>query len=134
MLPPNAGCDPSAYIASCNDFIFDVQTHCFDAGEWRTRNIVYPTFLNYIGSCTDEANKLDCMSPEHYAEFMFLDSDTTMTVITSWPAAQCFPERNLLGNSAVACGLPLSNEGMRVLRDWINKKVACRSGASTRSR
>jgi predicted TIM-barrel fold metal-dependent hydrolase len=123
VLPPNATCDPSAYVPSCNDFIFDVQTHCFDAGEWRTRNIVYPTFLNLIANCTDEANKLDCLNPQHYAELMFLDSDTTMTVITSWPAAQCYPERQLLGNSALACGLPLSNEGMRVLRDWINQKA-----------
>ncbi len=123
VVPPTAACAASDYIPSCNDFIFDVQTHCFDAGEWRTRNIVYPTFLNLIGSCTDEANKLDCMNPQHYAELMFLDSDTTMTVITSWPAAQCFPERQLLQNPAVACGLPLSNEGMRVLRDWINQKA-----------
>ena len=123
VLPPNATCDPSAYIPSCNDFIFDVQTHCFDAGEWRTRNIVYPTFLSLIANCSDEANKLDCLNPQHYAELMFLDSDTTMTVITSWPAAQCFPERQLLNNPAVACGLPLSNEGMKVLRDWINQKA-----------
>jgi hypothetical protein len=101
----------------------DVQTHCFDAGEWRTRNIVYPTFLNLFASCTDATNKLDCMNPQHYAELMFLDSDTTMTVITSWPAAQCFPERQLLSNPATACGLPLSNEGMKVLRDWINQKA-----------
>ena len=54
---------------------------------------------------------------------MFVDSDTTMTVITSWPAAQCFPERQLLSNAALACGLPLSNEGMRNLRDWINARA-----------
>ncbi|MGH7436838.1 MAG: hypothetical protein ACRENE_14285, partial [Polyangiaceae bacterium] len=122
VVPQTAMC-PGGEIPSCNDFIFDVQTHCFDAGEWRTRNIVYPTFLNLIANCSDEANKLDCMNPQHYAELFFLDSDTTMTVITSWPAAQCFPERQLLKNPAVACGLPLSNEGMRVLRDWINEKA-----------
>jgi predicted TIM-barrel fold metal-dependent hydrolase len=108
------------------EFIFDVQTHCFDDGEWRTRNIVYPTYLNLIAGslCTDvDASKLDCLNPQHYAEFMFIDSDTTMTVITAWPAAQCYPERNLLGNPARACGLPLSNEAMRNLRDWINTKA-----------
>jgi hypothetical protein len=122
VVPPNATCDPSAFIPPCDDFIFDIQTHCFDAGEWRTRNIVYPTFLNILANCTDETNKLNCLNPQHYAELMFVDSDTTMTVITSWPAAQCFPERDLLGNQSVACGLPLSNESMRVLRDWINQK------------
>ena len=123
VVAPEATCDPSAYIPPCDDFIFDVQTHCFDAGEWRTKNIVYPTFLNLIANCTDEANKLDCLNPQHYAELMFVDSDTTMTVITSWPAATCFSERSLLGNSPIACGLPLTNESMRVLRDWINQKT-----------
>jgi predicted TIM-barrel fold metal-dependent hydrolase len=122
VVTPDACKDPSAVIPACDDFIFDVQTHCFDSGEWRTRNIVYPTFLNFIGSCADETNKLDCFSPQHYAELMFVDSDTTMTVITSWPAAQCFPDRGLIGNPPSACGLPLSNESMRVLRDWINAK------------
>jgi len=123
VMPQNATCDPSAFIPPCDDFIFDIQTHCFDAGAWRTQNIVYPIFLSLIGSCSDETNKLDCLSPQHYAELMFVDSDTTMTVITSWPAAQCFPERGLLGNPPLACGLPLSNESMRVLRDWINAKA-----------
>jgi len=39
VVPPEAGCDPSAQIPGCNDFIFDVQTHCFDAGGWRTSNL-----------------------------------------------------------------------------------------------
>lgn len=125
VVTPEA-CAGNAIPAS-NDFIFDVQTHCFDASEWRTRNIVYPQFLQLLagfsGACTDEANKLDCFNPQHYAELMFVDSDTTMTVITSWPAAQCYPQRSLLGKPAVACGLPLSNASMRVLRDWINEKA-----------
>ncbi len=123
VVPPNATCEPSDLL-TVNEFIFDVQTHCFDDGAWRTQNIVYPTFLGLLaggGSCT-EANKLDCFDPDHYAELMFVDSDTTMSVITSWPAATCFPQRKLLGNSAIACGLPLSNEGMRNLRDWINSR------------
>jgi predicted TIM-barrel fold metal-dependent hydrolase len=121
VVPPNATCDPSN-ILTVNEFIFDVQTHCFDNGAWRTKNIVYPTFLNLLARC-GASNPLDCFDPENYAENMFVDSDTTMTVITSWPAASCFPERNLLSNGAVACGLPLSNEGMRNLRDWINARA-----------
>jgi predicted TIM-barrel fold metal-dependent hydrolase len=122
VVPPNATCEASDFVSG-SEFIFDIQTHCFDDGDWRTRNIVYPTFLNLISSCQGVSNPLDCFDPEHYAELMFVDSDTTMTVITSWPAATCFPERQLLGNSALACGLPLSNEGMRNLRDWINKRA-----------
>ncbi|MBM4362715.1 MAG: amidohydrolase family protein [Deltaproteobacteria bacterium] len=51
---------------------------------------------------------------------MFLDAPTTMAVITSWPAATCFPERELLKAEAQACGLPLSNDAMRDLREWVN--------------
>lgn len=102
------------------EFIFDIQTHSFDDGDWRERNIVYPTFLNFIGGCAERTDPIDCMDRDRYGELMFVDSDTSMTVITSWPAASCFPERELLGNAAKACGLPLSNEAMRDLRDWFN--------------
>jgi uncharacterized protein len=122
VVTPGATCDPSAHIA-CTDFIFDIQTYCFDAGEWRTRNIVYPTFLNLLARCGDVVNPLDCFDPKHYGEGMFLQSDTTMTVITGWPASDCVPERQLLHNPALACGLPLSNASMRAVRDWINQSA-----------
>jgi predicted TIM-barrel fold metal-dependent hydrolase len=121
VVPPHAQCAAGETLAQ-DFFIFDVQTHCFDDGPWRTNTVAYPTFLQLFASC-NEANKLDCFDPKHYAELMFVDSDTTMTVITSWPAATCFPERKILGNAPVACGLPLSNAGMRNLRDWINAKA-----------
>ncbi len=121
VVPKGADCDPGTEIdLSKGEFIFDVQTHSFDDGEWRTRNTVYPIFLGLIASCTDETDKLNCMDQKHYGELMFVNSDTTMTVITSWPAATCFPERDLIKNSAIACGLPLSNDGMRQLRDSLN--------------
>jgi predicted TIM-barrel fold metal-dependent hydrolase len=128
VVPPKATCAESDFLTPPDgDFIFDVQTHCFDQGEWRTRNIVYPTFLNLLAGraswCPGVKSPLDCYDPNFYGELMFVDSDTTMTVITSWPAASCFPERTLLSNSALACGLPLSNVGMRNLRDWINKQA-----------
>jgi predicted TIM-barrel fold metal-dependent hydrolase len=121
VVPPTAQCAAGEALAQ-DYFIFDVQTHCFDDGEWRTNTIAYPSFLKLLASC-GAANPLDCFDPSHYAELMFVDSDTTMTVITSWPAASCFPERKILGNPQVACGLPLSNAGMKNLRDWINAKA-----------
>jgi hypothetical protein len=45
---------------------------------------------------------------------MFVDSETTMSVITSWPAQLCTPDVQM------GCGLPLSNEGMKTLRNYIN--------------
>jgi predicted TIM-barrel fold metal-dependent hydrolase len=129
VVPPEATCDPSAYInvdgSEGHEFIMDVQTHSFDKGEWRQKQVAYPIFLGVLPgdpNCKD-ADHLDCFYQDHYAELMFVDSDTTMTVITSWPAAQCYPERKLLGNDAFACGLPLSNEGMRDLRNWVNERA-----------
>lgn len=126
VVPKEATCDPDHELHLKDDgyFIFDVQTHSFDNGEWRTKSLGYPTFLNYFASrCNDlpqGANQLDCLDQKHYAELMFLESDTTMAVITSWPASQCIDERKLLGNDAIACGLPLSNQAMRDMREWLN--------------
>jgi hypothetical protein len=129
VTPVEACSDETNVLDADKEFIFDIQTHSFDDGEWREKNIVYPTFLNFMfsGGCSDvmkpklnRASGVDCMDRNRYGELMFVDSDTSMTVITSWPAASCFPERELLGNAAGACGLPLSNEAMRDLRDWFN--------------
>jgi hypothetical protein len=84
VIAPGATCDPSAQIA-CTDFIFDIQTYCSDAGAWQTQNVMYPTFPRLLATCTDAADPLDCFDPKHYAEGMFLGSDTTMTVITGFP-------------------------------------------------
>lgn len=122
VVPPEATCEEADFLDQ-DYFIMDVQTHQFDNGEWRTRNTAYPIFLNLLARCSDTSDPLDCFDKHHYAEQMFVDSDTTVAVITSWPAAGCFPERDLLGNDAVACSLPLDNKGMRDLRDWLNSKA-----------
>ncbi len=125
VVPPESTCDPAhPALADQDYFIFDVQTHSFDDGEWRTKGLCYALFLDCFASCRDLApgqNKLDCLDQRHYAEQMFLDSDTTMAVITSWPASQCTNERKVLGNEALACGLPLSNVAMRNMRNWLNQ-------------
>lgn len=128
VVPQGATCDPSAYIPASDRFIFDVQTHAFDAGEWRDKQFAYPYFLRLIqgifnSSCTGRTESLDCYKQDFYAETFFVNSKTTMTVITSWPAATCLPERDLLGYGGAACALPLSNQGMKELRDWINERA-----------
>jgi hypothetical protein len=112
-----AGCE-GADVLSGDEFIMDVQTHSFDDGEWRTKNPAYASFLGMLAdpACT-EPDKLDCFKRDHYADLMFLNSDTTVAVITSWPAATCTEKRNN------ACGLPLSNVEMRELREWLNEKA-----------
>jgi len=122
VVPPEATCEESDFLKQ-DYFIMDVQTHAFDDGEWRTKNTAYPIFLGLLARCNDETDKLNCFDQKHYGELMFADSDTSLSVITSWPAASCFAERDLIGKSAVACGLPLSNEGMKELRDWLNTKA-----------
>jgi uncharacterized protein len=123
VTPLVATCEETKLLQG-DEFIFDVQTHSFDEGEWRQKNPVYPTFLNLLGGCQGEVNPLDCFTQDHYARLMFADSDTTMTVITSWPGSLCNDDRKLFGREAKACGLPLSNEGMRSLRDWVNMRSA----------
>lgn len=112
VVPPEATCEDTDLLQG-DEFIFDVQTHSFDDGEWRTTNPAYANFLMSFARCGEG---LDCFDAEHYARAMFVDSDTTMTVITSWPSPLCTEDRQH------ACGLLLSNEGMRDLRDYINDK------------
>lgn len=123
VTPVEAMCEETDLLKG-DEFIFDVQTHSFDDGDWRERNAVYPAFLQFLGGCDDRDDPLDCFDQERYGRLMFAESDTTMAVITSWPAATCDADRELFGRQAKACGLPLSNDGMRKLRDWINARAA----------
>src|SRR4051794_6563672 len=71
-----ATCDPADRLSG-DEFIFDIQTHSFDDGEWRTKQPAYTSFLNLLRgdpSCT-EANRLDCFDQDHYADLMFVKSD-----------------------------------------------------------
>jgi hypothetical protein len=81
-------------------------------------NTTYSNFLGFLAMCNDAGNdRLNCFDDQHYGKYMFVDSDTTMSVITSWPAQLCTPD------VTSACGLPLSNEGMRDLREKMNLLV-----------
>lgn len=114
LVPPDAMCEETQLLKQ-NDFIFDIQTHSFDNGEWRMKNPTYANFLQILATCGDAGNDvLNCFDEKHYGKYMFVESDTTVSVITSWPAQLC------AGDVNTACGLPLSNEGMRDLRDHIN--------------
>lgn len=116
VVPREATCAETDLLSG-EEFIFDVQTHSFDDGEWRTKNSTYASFLVFLARCSDAAAPLDCFDENHYGKYMFVDSDTTMSVITSWPAQLC------TDGGPTVCGLPLSNEGMRHLRDSINERT-----------
>ena len=114
VVPVEATCEETGLL-DVETFIFDIQTHSFDNGEWRMKNSTYSSFLQLLGTCVDAGNdRLNCFDEKHYGKYMFVDSETTMSVITSWPAQLCTPDVQM------ACGLPLSNEGMKALRDHMN--------------
>ena len=114
IVPPEAMCEETGLLQG-DEFIFDIQTHSFDNGEWRMKNNVYSDFLGLLATCGDAGNdRLNCFDEKHYGKYMFVESDTTVSVITSWPAQLCTPDVQM------GCGLPLSNEGMKKLRDDIN--------------
>ena len=114
VVPEDATCEETDLLKQ-DTFIFDIQTHSFDNGEWRMKNGVYANFLGLLARCSDAGNDtLNCFDDKHYGKYMFVESDTTVSVITSWPAQLCAQDVQ------TACGLPLSNEGMRQLRDHIN--------------
>jgi hypothetical protein len=114
IVPTEATCEETGLL-DVKEFIFDIQTHSFDNGEWRMKNSTYSNFLGLLATCSDAGDDaLNCFDEKHYGKYMFVESDTTMSVITSWPAKLC------TGDVTTACGLPLSNEGMRDLRDHIN--------------
>jgi hypothetical protein len=71
-----------------DEFIFDVQTHHVNPnGAWRTNNLGWEIFLANLpqGSC-GEPDALDCYSTKHYLREMFINSDTSMAVLSAVPA------------------------------------------------
>jgi len=73
-----------------DEFIFDVQTHHVDPeGPWvRESPATAEFFRRFLGgdpSCS-EADRLDCLSRYHYAHDIFLESDTTLAVLSDTPS------------------------------------------------
>ena len=87
------------------EFIFDVQTHHYMEGDWRQTNAPYSIFVNAMGSD---------MGREAYVRRIFLESDTTMAVLSGLPASECTEE---VGSG---CGLPITNDEIADTRDFVN--------------
>jgi predicted TIM-barrel fold metal-dependent hydrolase len=109
-------CDEAArMVLSPPTFIFDGQTHCFDdAPDAMWRSSPPPGFNDSLrgllfGRCTDDP--VSCVGPDDYVRLMFLESDTTMTVLSAWPYGQGPNDPN-------------SNPFLASTRDWINKDLA----------
>lgn len=109
-------CDEAAReILKPAQFIFDAQTHCFDdAPDAMWRSSPPPGFNDSLkqllfGKCSDDP--VSCVGPDDYVRLMFLESSTTMTVLSAWPYGQ--------GPSD-----PNSNPFLASTRDWVNKDLA----------
>jgi uncharacterized protein len=109
-MPPEAMFDENAACEAIggDEFIFDVQTHWFNEEDTRR----FPASVLAIFNALF-ANTTEC----RYIEQLFLNSDTTMSVLTSWPGSTCSDDPA----NTDPCGLPLSNQSMADSRDHINR-------------
>ena len=85
--------DPDAVCAKLDgdEFIFDVQTHHVDPmGPWVKESpasaAFFRRFLPGDPSCS-EADHLDCLSRYYYAHDIFLESDTSIAVLSDTPSS-----------------------------------------------
>jgi predicted TIM-barrel fold metal-dependent hydrolase len=116
-----AGVDPTMCDEAAREilkpvpFVFDAQTHCFDdAPDAMWRSAPPPGFNDSLkqllfGKCSDDP--VSCVGPDDYVRLMFLESATTMAVLSAWPYGQ--------GPSD-----PNSNPFLATTRDWVNKDLA----------
>lgn len=117
----HAGVDPTMCEEAAREilkpmpFIFDGQTHCFDdAPDAMWRSAPPPGFndsLNGLLGGRCGADPVTCVGPDDYVRLMFLESSTTMAVLSAWPYGQ--------GPSD-----PNSNPFLATTRDWVNKDLA----------
>lgn len=109
-------CDQAARkVLTPMPFIFDGQTHCFDDDPMAGWRMNPPPGFNdslkslLFGKCPDDP--VSCVGPDDYVRLMFLQSDTTMAVLSAWPYGQ--------GPSD-----PNSNPFLAKTRDWVNNDLA----------
>jgi uncharacterized protein len=84
MSDPDQACEQLAGP----EFIFDVQTHHVNPeGPWRTSNAELAAFLGFLpqASC-GQADSVDCYDRDHYIREMFINSDTSVAVLSALPA------------------------------------------------
>ena len=105
-------------LDACGYFIFDMQTHHVDpTGEYIERNPVIAMGLPAIfpgADCELGMNSNDCLDFDHYIDLIFLESDTSMAVLSGFPASHC-------ETGAEVCGMIIENDVMAMERDQINE-------------
>jgi uncharacterized protein len=112
-IPPDATMNDALAGEILNgkgEFIFDIQTHHIEhEGDWRTTNPGYgATLANFFApfnGCTEDDKTL-CIDADAYLHKIFLESDTTVAVLSGFPAALC------TDGNRTGCGNPLENDAM----------------------
>lgn len=120
-IPPEAtmNCEMAEDILNGKkEFIFDIQTHHIEMeGMWRMTDpgagdTLASYFQQYNGCMEPDLKK--CIDAQRYLELIFLNSDTTMAVLSGYPSALCTDGRT------TSCGNPLDNDQMWQSRDKFN--------------
>jgi hypothetical protein len=92
-----------------DEFIFDVQTHHVDPqGPWVNESPATANFFRAFRPDCTEADKLDCLSRYYYAHDIFMESDTSIAVLSDTPSASDTDD-------------PLNFDEMKRTRDIINE-------------
>ncbi|MEO2166572.1 MAG: amidohydrolase family protein, partial [bacterium] len=121
--PETIDCKGASEILGGEEFIFDLQTHHIEDEEtWRDR---HPASGRYNGNnfaefitfwnC-DLAPKSECIGPDQYVEQIFLNSDTTVGVLSGFPSPMC--------EEGTLCTNLNSNDGMAFWRDYVNNAAS----------
>ena len=112
-------CEQAEDVLDTSDlFIFDIQTHHIEEdGPWRKTNPgsgeALANFFASISGCA-LPNTIDCVDARAYLEKIFVESDTTVAVLSGFPAPLCTPERTS------GCGAAIDNDQMARSRDHVN--------------
>lgn len=119
-LPPDTTleCDAATEALSGDEFILDLQTHHIEDEEtWRERHPGqtwngegFATFLTFW-PC-DFEKRSECVGPSTYYESIFLNSDTTVAVLSGFPSPMC--------DDGSLCTNLNNNEAMAYWRDLFN--------------
>jgi predicted TIM-barrel fold metal-dependent hydrolase len=101
-IPPEAAYDLELAEAAVGgrEFIFDIQGHHVNPkGGWRRWDNRWTHALRFFPQSRCGEDAIACFSAEHFIREVFLDSDTTMAVLSAVPAA---PEDNPLTTEEAA--------------------------------
>ncbi len=109
-------CDTEVFVG--DEFILDLQTHHIeDQATWSERHPMgtyrgedFANFLTFF-NC-DEDVRADCIGPRQYLEQIFLNSDTTVSVLSGFPSGMC--------DDGTLCENLNSNIAMAEWRDVFN--------------